>query len=1036
MKKYQINTKTAEDVEARIAALSRSYTPEWLFKTNTPDIGSTIGRIFARQMHENMRAVNEILEIYHTEFVNFLDLTLKKARPAGSICTFSISDLSRAGVHIPKGTRILTEYEGESGTPVFETEQALYVTSAQITDLFLTDYEAGVLVPLLGEFPEPELFDGERERVLPQEQEEEEDAAESLPEGERSLESLKPFLLFGERKSIGRHALLIGHDRVFDAEGDTIRMTIKGNRHLAELADEGRLRFSFLSEEGLQPFAEAKTDKDRQSFLLKKEASSRKIRIDDREMDVIIAECSTSVLRTEEITDIRLKSSGGVKGADYVGDGSSELNAASFAPFTESLNVYAECYIGKDNYFDKAGASVTMTFRLLFRETVLALETEAAKAELKIIKRREKAVRTLEFVNVFADEIALEYYNGVGWKRLRCDTEYGSLFRSAQGGEIRLTFTNPEDWEPTASGAYDGRLLRLRLMQSDNCYMRPAVHHYPVMEELSFSYFYEGPGVRPEKLIAVSGTERTDLTASLMRGKTTLFRPIPYAEDALYLGFDKRMESGPVGIFFELASSSGRRPMKCRFEYGSRKGFQLMKVIDRTEGFSRSGIVLFLPPPDFHRTELEKKSRYWIRIVRGEGQGGKDDYSALPKIKSICLNAVDVTNIATGTEEDYYIDEVTADMRFALGGGNILDAEVFVNERDRLTAAEMEWLKEQYPDDVRAEYDLTGDIAAFYVRWHETEKFLPQNAASGGDAFFRRRVYRIDRLDGFIEFSDGIMAEIPRVTDDVAFRVRLRTCVGADGNLPADSLVRLEKDIMFIDGVTNPVRSYGGNNMETVPQALVRGSDLIHSRGRIVSERDFKRAILSFSDVVDKVHCVRGFNEQGEEDPSGLSFVLLMKDFADGAYSFHRIRMPLKKHLLASCDMAVTEQQLHIMEPVFVSVSVSVWTRVLSMEESFEVQNTVREALDTYLNPVTGGSHEKEQGWKIGSMPKKTQILMQLSGLKGHAEIRKTSITASYTDRDGDHEMSYEDLQVTPYMVCKSGEHRVHILYGKEKMTS
>ena len=105
----------------------------------------------------------------------------------------------------------------------------------------------------------------------------------------------------------------------------------------------------------------------------------------------------------------------------------------------------------------------------------------------------------------------------------------------------------------------------------------------------------------------------------------------------------------------------------------------------------------------------------------------------------------------------------------------------------------------------------------------------------------------------------------------------------------------------------------------------------------------------------------------------------------------------------------------------------------MKVDDSFEVQNTIRDTLGRYLNPVNGGTEEDAEGWEIGMMPKRAQILMQLATLKNQALIRKTSITAKYTDNEGEHEIDYDDLVVSPFMVCMSGEHHVHILYNREK---
>ena len=74
---------TAEEIENRIIELSHSYTPEWHYDKENPDIGAAIARIFASQMEDNVGILDDVLERYHAEFVNFLDLTVSTMAVTG-----------------------------------------------------------------------------------------------------------------------------------------------------------------------------------------------------------------------------------------------------------------------------------------------------------------------------------------------------------------------------------------------------------------------------------------------------------------------------------------------------------------------------------------------------------------------------------------------------------------------------------------------------------------------------------------------------------------------------------------------------------------------------------------------------------------------------------------------------------------------------------------------------------------------------------------------------------------------------------------
>ncbi|MCR5032417.1 MAG: hypothetical protein K6A92_06110 [Lachnospiraceae bacterium] len=1027
---YKIDTRTAEDIEAKIEKLSREFTPEWHFSENNPDIGSTIALIYARQMQENIKHLNRVPEIYHAAFVNFLDLTLKRAVPAGSIVVFKLVDSALQGTHVAAGTLISSGGTGEDGESevLFATERDLYVTASSISDVFMTDRENGGIIPLKGQFDSPAFFEEtETESLVEPEEEEEEDLRYVL----------KPFVLFGEEGagSISQFMLGIYHSTVFDVEDEFIFIKLEGNEELTTGIENGAFRFLWLAEEGLKEFDQVKRMPDG-VFRLKKTGTCRKTADGDTQSSLVVLASQKPVIHAYEISDIKLWSEGTEKPVDYVGDGTNEMDPARFTPFGDTLAVYAECYIGKEDCFHKPGARVTLQFDLSLGENVLSLTREQEESELKIIKKKVNNIKESEMADTYADEVAIEYFNGIGWKLLRCDKEYKNLFASEKGGKYSLSFNCPYDWAETESGYYHGRLLRVRLLRADNCYMRPVLHHYPVIKGLTVSYSYEGREMRPEKLKSISGTRMTDLSIKAKGGAPfNILMPSDYTDDALYIGFDGALSSGPVGMFVKLQGGTGERGMKCRFEYGTIRGFKQMKVIDGTEGFCHSGIIVFMPPPDLAETTCEGKKRYWMRIVRDEAQGPVQAEVFMAHVDDLVLNAVSVINAVETPEEDFYMDEVVAGYTTYLGSGNILDAEVWVNEKGQLSGEELKNLSVLYPEDVRLEYDLTGNVSSCFIRWHEVEQFpdRTEDSHQGDKTWDKLRCYRLDRLTGNIMFGDGIRCEIPRVINDVSFKVKLRTSLGEAANVPEGSLTAMPEDQMFIDYVTNPVRAYGGSNMETVEEALKRGADMIFSRDRLVSAGDYERAVLRFSGAIDKVAVISGATKEGGDDPSELSLVLLMKDYKEGSFSFHRLEPRLLKYIRSHCELSVIPEKLHVAEPVFVHVSVTVWTEVMNMDDSFEVQNSISDVLDQYLDPISGGG-EQGKGWMIGTMPKKPQIIMQLAGIRKQALIRKTSITVRYTDYEGEHECDYDSLKVTPFMVCRSGEHQVNILYDRSEL--
>ena len=1000
----QIDGRMAEDIEEQIKELARSYTPEWHYSEDDPDIGVTIAKIFAGQMSDNIDMYNEVIDKYHTEFVNMLDISLLPAKPASALVLFDLVNDTVPGVELARGTQLLAQPDDAEEPVIFETSNSIYISNAVFTSAFMTSGREGRVMPLLGDYKEPQLF--------PQEVSVEEAAPDvtELAENELALPAhIKPFRLFGKETDISKNALMFYHKSAFDTADNPLYVRIHGDAALLDGIQSGKYQFSYYGEGALHPYQLGVHDTEKETFALSREASSPAmdyLTIDGQEYHLLVLDTQEPVTENYSISSIEFSSEGKKQPAEAVNNGTTDLDTEEFDLFGDTLALYQECYIGHDNYFAKAGALVTITFDVTYPEHLVELTKQAEKDDLRIIKRKPRVVYTDMPADVYAEEISIEYFNGIGWKKLSCRQEYRQMFTQDKLGTYELSFECPADWETTVNGAYEGRVLRIQLLKADNCYMRPSIHHYPHIKNLRLSYCYEEHYVEPQRLAAVNTTRLTDHTKQIKQHRPFVaFSVSPYSDDALYLGFKNRMEMGPVSLYFDIAEGNYYDGLRCKFEYSTRNGFRQMKIVDHTANFTRTGTVLFMPQSDQAPMVLEDQKLYWIRITRSRVKREDEPADMLPKINDIRLNAVQAENIVTRPEQDFYLDEVLPDMNFMLGTDHILDVDVWVNERDRHSTRQMQQMQKEFPDLVRVEYDMRGEISAFYVKWEELERL---------DDGLHENGYLLDRMNNRLIFGDGLHIDVPRVTDDVAFKVRIRCCDGQLGNVEKGMINEANAQFMFLNGVSNPYKAYGGSNMESIDSALTRGANILRSRKRLVSISDYEREILAYSDTIAQVRCVTGRRIDGAVDPEAVTFAVLLKDYRAGSFTFHHLADELKKHLMNSCELTISPDNIHIVEPIFVDVCVDIWAKSVHMEDSFEIQNELQDCLRQYLDPVES---ENGQGWKIGVMPKENQLLMKLNVLKSKAIVRRLLLIARFADASGVHEMELAQVQENPFMV-------------------
>lgn len=1001
-----LDPRTQADLCDRLEELALSYTPEWRFDRRDPDVGSALAMIYAGQMAENIRRLNQLPEKYHTEFVNLMGLTLKPAYPASGVVIAELLRGTVPGVALPRGSRLMAD--GEDGTPIlFETAGDVYLTNARITDVLSLSGARGRILPLLG---------GPKAVVLTPEPAEpaEEETAAYLPEGEEP-QSPAPFALFDyEEPGIEKNALLLYHRSVFGAEAGTpVRISVttpEGKPLASALADGESWRWSYYDGTGLHPFDSVQEQDG--SVLLRREGGSAPLRLDGTDYHLICLEAVGSVSAAVTVGDIRAASEGEDADPEMILHNGEPLEAAECLPFGDTASLFDECYFCDDRVFSQQGAEITLSFRLASRKKLLRLTPQQESDELKIIKRKPRAVQ-YDTASTAPERVALEYFNGQAWRRLPCSSEWSALFDGSSSGEFQIRFRCPEDWTPVPVNGYTGRSLRFRVTQADNCYLLPCEHTMPLLENVKLAYAYTGQWKQPQRVRTVCGTVTEDRTRALLDGEPlTAFAPLPYPAASLYLGFDRHPEGAPVSMLFDVEENVHFHMEPVQYEYSTRTGFRRMKVIDGTDCFSGSGTVLFMPPSDFAPLEVEGVRRWWLRLCGGEN--AVEGYHAA--VRSVRLNAVDIRNRQTLAEESFYVDTAVPNLTFPLSAGNILSAEVFVNETGQLSRRQMRQMLEEQPQNVRAEYDLLGEITAFFVRWTEVDTF---DRSSPGD-----RNYMIDRVKNLLVFGDGVHVRIPQARRETAVLVRAVSCDGARGNVPTGAVNRFFGNVMYVQSVSNPVATYAGSDLEDLDGARRRGADLLSGRGRLISEQDFVRAVKAFSGTVEKVKCAAGRGIDGEHDPSLITIAVMTRDYNEGAYAFNNIREPLRRQLLERCEATLAPECLILSEPVYVEISVSVWVKADDAARAFDVQNLILDSVRDFLDPLPRPGHS---GWEIGSLPSEGQMKMLLQSLRFQGRVGRMIAVARYVDRRGVHETGLDRMPDMPFAIGVSGEHHVYI---------
>lgn len=972
---YEIDSRSRKDLLDMIRALSESYVPEWKFDTDNPDPLSVIARIFANQTEENIKRLNMVLYKYHIEFANMYGMSRKPAIPAKTICTLDVGGGNSAGVELKQGAQVIgTTQDGDE--LIFSFTHDITAINAELTDVIEVS--------------------GTGRRVV----------AYNVEDG---------FPLFSyQGDNIHRQAVVLYFDRPFDGGSRPVRMRFGGNLdsgRLAELfAHRELFSLSYLTEEGVVPFDAVRCVGD---FVeLQNEQP-------DSLFTAAVLEMTGGAEENIALNRIELYTSREKMQPEFLWNGRSEVVDESFCPFTEQPALYGEFFVGQELLFSQPGAELTISFKLAF-ERFAANRAMEEQPVLKVVKRKPAGNLQGPRYRCYIQEITFEYFNGKGWKRLPASIDVSALFASEENaGNYDICFEVPSDWESVAQGGYEGRCIRMQIVRADNCYMQEVEYVYPVLSDFGICMNERSKGILPRKVIKLQGAKETDITAHIAGGTDVpVFSLLEYGGDYVYWGFDRPLGSGPVSIFAELERSQTFKNLELSFAYSAGSGFKPLKVLDDTEAFQHSGRIMFVPPSDMAECEIEGIRRYWLRIEDRTGYF-RDIRNEVPFVRRIYRNAVMVENIIEKEEQDYYLDAVTPNMRFPLYSDNILSAEVWVNEKDQLSTGEMKALMQDKAVKTRVEYNFLGEIEEFYILWSEVDSF--ENRKDVNDT---KRCYCIDRGRSEIVFGDGVQVKVPLCLGDIAFKAKVICCDGEKANIRAGSIDRFRGAVISVETVQNPIDAYGGTNLEEMDNALKRGSNILSSRRRMVSERDYIKETLAFSDAIEQVKCVTGLMRNGTMDDAVISLVLLMKDYQQGSYSFRSIQGNLKDYLMNHCEITCGISDVQIVEPVFVKISVDIWLNIPDLKKSLELKQRWIRKITEFLEPVKNAS---SGGWQIGMLPGTRQIRLMLGSLEDTARIAYMNVTAQYTYEQRDYTMGLDSVEKNPFMLCCNGTHNVYI---------
>lgn len=985
MKKTPVlDPRDAQALLEEIRQRARSYTPEWRFDPEDMDAGGALATLFSRMFAQTVDRYNRVLYKDYIEFLNLLAVRQKPVTPAEGYVAVEIAPGTDRPVEIARDT-LFTHDAEDGGRVSYLSDETIFATPARITAMVTVD-PAHDAVAVRGE--EEEVFD---------------------------------LFHVPEDKNLQRHCFTLRHDEVLRLSlPGQIRVQVEGDalylaqQIAARLCREDFARWEYYSGGEWRAFDGVTPDGN--CVVLRKDSAMpmEPCALDGEGQTGYCLRCT--MRRTDDDTAVEVRAlhvdSRYAEGqslscdAAYANDVSVDVENGGYC-FNENMVLYDAFYVASDEVLCKRGAQVTLEMDL--HTLVRKSDQEQARYEFKNRLVIEKDENPPEPAKKYVSRVVWEYWNGVGWTHLPVSGDVNPFGEDAEGIR-RVTFTLPEDIQPTYVSSVERYWVRARVTGVENAFDLYATRLLPFVQGLRLSYRYPAPRMA-QQLIVENNLRVVSLLAQDGPMAATLYEPLPDARPALYLCFDDAPAGYPMTLFLEMQGQpKSRRRLQAEAFEG--RGFEAVKFSDGMGECAHSGVLKLYLPPVLARTAVFGQEGWFVRLVDVTGRVEAQDW---PRVRRVLPNCLRVTQREQAPEAVFSTDIHEAGKRVRLDETPVLEAEVWVDESGSLNETAIRALLEGgggRDSGVEAEYAPDGRLSRLLVRWSRTEELALCGAVD--------RAYELDAEEGRITFGDGIHGAIPPAGEDNIV-VRYSFGGGSRGNIGPDGITGITTTAAGVMRAYNFLPICGGNDMQSVELVEKLGPQRLRHRGRAVTAADFEALVLEEFSQVRAVRCFPNTDETGASRPGQVTVVVLGGEMDSPLYAAALCER-IRKYLQVRCDSALARGGLHVVPARILTVNVTATVEVDVPDYAAQVEREVIQCLDELLDPL-----RVQDLNPIGALPTPTDLYAALRRVPRVLAVRDVLMEGVYDDYNVRRVVALDVSSQYPFAVPRSGRHVLFI---------
>ncbi len=960
----KIDVRTYQDLVRQTESLAQQYSG---WQPGQEDLGAALIHLFAGMAEEVVQQLNRAPEKHFLAFLDLLGVQPLPPRPARAPVTFVAAVGTREPVDVAAGTRVAGTPATGNEPVIFETEQPLVLTPAQLVSAFVRDLErqrwADLTGAVTGHDPPVEVSSIEPPPGWAS------DPGAGVRGDGAAVPPSETFAAFaGDTK--------VGHLLFFSFDGLLKRPS--GRRSLAlilEWSATPALEWILRDRDGWKSVG-VSSDGSRISYS---PALASAVELWARPP----AGSLTEKPPTLETVGMEIEVQGERLTDAFAGDLALDLSK-DFRPFGDQPEAGAAFYLACPDTVDK-GEKITVKWTSTPNVTV---ETAAGKPEIvwevygsdgDIVKWYKVAKPNFQPEALTKDgSTDLELPVGMVAHEIRGVRSH--WLRARITGGMYGTPATTKDVQQVLERDSKEETVTIKDVPFPARYTPPSL----ASVELHYTARVTGP---PPKVKSRYEPRWTDHTAALGQGQPVVpLVPWEDAEPTLYLGFEDHFANREVtlyaGVETEPWTGGDAGSASVAWDYSAEGGgWKSLAIDDSTGGFRESGVLRFRGPEDQGRRELDGRELFWLRARWLVASGTPP----VPRLRRLVPNTTWASQALTIDDEVLGSGTGAPDQVFHTLHTPVLeDPWITVRELDRPLADDVVTLRAAAGDEmVTVDHDAGGGAEEVWVRWQQVPDF---HASGPGD-----RHFTLDHESGEIRFGDRRHGMAPPPGRGNVRARRYRTGGGASGNLPAGAITQLTAALPSVAAVTNPEPASGGADRESEQRFRRRGPTILRHRGKAVAAQDFEDLAREASSEVARIRCLAaGAQVGGRELAAGRVEVIVVPASEDqppvpSRGLIQRVEGYLRQR--ASPTLEVT-----VRGPEWLEIAVTA-TLVPRHDAPSGLAQTAEDALTHFLHPLHGG--RDHHGWDFGRVPHASDLIALLEGIAGVDHVAELTLPPS-----------------------------------------